>query len=106
MGLALVLLTLLWYGAIAQSGCTRVLIGLAPCLNYITGNSSTPSSSCCSQLANVVQSQPDCLCAAVNSGGSGLGIAINQTLALELPAACNVKTSPVSQCNGEAKLNI
>eukprot|EP00261_Vitis_vinifera_P014446 XP_003632313.1 PREDICTED: non-specific lipid-transfer protein-like protein At2g13820 isoform X1 [Vitis vinifera] len=99
MGLALVLLTLLWHGAMAQSGCTRVLIGLAPCLNYISGNSSTPSSSCCSQLANVVQSQPQCLCAALNSGGAGLGITINQTLALQLPGACNVKTPSVSQCN-------
>ena len=106
MGLALVLLTLLWPGAMAQSGCTRVLIGLAPCLNFISGNSSTPSSSCCSQLANVVQSQPQCLCAALNSGGAGLGITINQTLALQLPGACNVKTPSVSQCNGKAKLNI
>ena len=106
IGLALVLLTLLWHGAAAQSGCTSVLIGLSPCLNYITGNSSTPSSSCCSQLANVAQSQPNCLCAAVNNGGAGLGIAINKTLALGLPEECNVKTPPVSQCNGKAKPNI
>ncbi len=30
-------------------------------LNYVSGSSSTPSSFCCSQLASVVQSQPQCL---------------------------------------------
>ncbi|KAI4368359.1 hypothetical protein MLD38_016925 [Melastoma candidum] len=84
----------------AQSGCTNVLLGLMPCLSFVTGGSSTPSTSCCSQLANVVQSQPRCLCVIVNSGnGASLGVTINQTLALSLPAACQVKTPPVSNCN-------
>ncbi|EEF37602.1 non-specific lipid transfer protein GPI-anchored 5 [Ricinus communis] len=95
----LVLVMMICHGAVAQSGCTSALMGLAPCLNYVTGNSSTPSSSCCSQLATVVQSQPQCLCAMLNGGGSSLGITINQTLALSLPGACNVQTPPVSQCN-------
>ncbi|KAF5727056.1 Bifunctional inhibitor/lipid-transfer protein/seed storage 2S albumin superfamily protein [Tripterygium wilfordii] len=100
LGLVLVLVSILSHGAMAQSGCTTALIGLAPCLNYVTGNSSTPSSSCCSQLTNVVQSQPQCLCTLVNGGGSSIGVSINQTLALSLPSACNVQTPPVSQCNG------
>ncbi|WCJ21561.1 Non-specific lipid transfer protein GPI-anchored 5 [Euphorbia peplus] len=83
----------------AQSGCSGVLVGLAPCLNFVTGNSSTPSSSCCSQLTSVVQAQPQCLCALLNGGGSSLGITINQTLALSLPGACNVQTPPISRCN-------
>ncbi|KAK1262608.1 hypothetical protein QJS04_geneDACA021143 [Acorus gramineus] len=83
----------------AQSGCTMTIIGLAPCLNYITGSSSTPASSCCSQLASVVQSNPSCLCSLLNGGGSSFGINVNQTLALALPVACNVQTPPVSQCN-------
>ncbi|KAI3441979.1 AAI domain-containing protein, partial [Psidium guajava] len=87
-------------GAVAQSGCTSVLIGLAPCLSFVTGSSSTPSSSCCSQLASVVQSQPRCLCMVLNGGASSsLGVTLNQTLALALPGACNVQTPPVSRCN-------
>ncbi|XVF80816.1 hypothetical protein PTKIN_Ptkin15bG0105600 [Pterospermum kingtungense] len=98
MGLILVVLVgMLWTGANAQS-CITALTSLAPCLNYITGNSSTPSSACCSQLKSVVQSSPQCLCSALN-GGASLGIAINQTLALQLPGACRVQTPPVSQCN-------
>ncbi|XP_023882405.1 non-specific lipid transfer protein GPI-anchored 15 isoform X2 [Quercus suber] len=97
-GLVLVLVAMLWSGAMAQSGCTSVLPNLAPCLNYITGNSSTPSSSCCSQPSNVVQSSPQCLCTALNGGAASLGININKTRALSLPSACNVQTPPISQC--------
>ncbi|PIA44977.1 hypothetical protein AQUCO_01700503v1 [Aquilegia coerulea] len=97
--LSMVLVTMLWAGARAQSGCTTALISLSPCLTFINGNSSTPSTSCCSQLANVVRSQPQCLCTIVNGGGASLGITINQTQALALPDACTVQTPPVSRCN-------
>ncbi|KAL0419878.1 UNVERIFIED_CONTAM: hypothetical protein Sradi_1401300 [Sesamum radiatum] len=90
---------MLWSRATAQSGCTMALVSLSPCLNYVTGNSSSPTSSCCTRLSSVVQSQPQCLCALLKGGSSSLGIAINQTLALALPGACNVQTPPVSQCN-------
>ncbi|XXG73726.1 hypothetical protein AAC387_Pa07g2587 [Persea americana] len=99
MGLALVLATALWAGVSAQSGCTTAIISLSPCLNYMTGNSSTPSSSCCTQLSSVVTNQAQCLCTLLNSGGSSLGLNLNQTQALALPGACNVKTPPLSQCN-------
>ncbi|XP_076951708.1 non-specific lipid transfer protein GPI-anchored 26-like [Bidens hawaiensis] len=90
----------LYSGSMAQSsGCTSALISLAPCLNYISGNTSTPSSGCCTQLSSVVQSQPQCLCQVLNGGGSSLGLNINQTQALELPNACNVQTPPTSRCN-------
>ncbi|KAI4345657.1 hypothetical protein L6164_012757 [Bauhinia variegata] len=99
----LVVMAVLCAGAAAQSGdCTNTLVSLSPCLNYITGNSSTPSSSCCSQLSAVVRSQPQCLCQVLGGGGSSLGININQTQALALPGACNVQTPPVSQCNAAA----
>ncbi|KAG9158380.1 hypothetical protein Leryth_013125 [Lithospermum erythrorhizon] len=101
MALAMVLITMLWTGGLAQSSdCMNVLISMAPCLNYITGNSSAPSSGCCSQLATVVRSQPRCLCQVLDgSGMSSLGMNINQTQALELPGACNVQTPPISSCS-------
>ncbi|XP_076960016.1 non-specific lipid transfer protein GPI-anchored 15-like [Bidens hawaiensis] len=97
--LAMVLIVSICGGAMAQSGCTNALIGMSSCLNFVTGNTSTPSSSCCSQLGDVVQSQPQCLCQVLNGAGNTLGISINQTLALTLPGACNVQTPSVSQCN-------
>ncbi|XP_028762155.1 non-specific lipid-transfer protein-like protein At2g13820 [Neltuma alba] len=99
LGLAVVVVaSALWTQTAAQSGCTSALTSMSPCLNYITGSSSTPSSTCCSQLSSVVQSSPQCLCSVLNGGGSSLGLTINQTLALSLPGACKVQTPPVSQC--------
>ncbi|XP_076928088.1 non-specific lipid transfer protein GPI-anchored 26-like [Bidens hawaiensis] len=96
-GLAMVMLCGL---AMAQQECTTALVSLSPCLGYVSGNSSTPSTSCCSQLANVVQSQPRCLCVFTGDGnGAPTGLNINQTLALALPGACNIQTPPVSRCN-------
>ncbi|KAF9673733.1 hypothetical protein SADUNF_Sadunf10G0054800 [Salix dunnii] len=102
IGLAMVLVTTLWAGAMAQSDCTNVLISMSPCLNYITGNSSTPSSQCCTQLSSVVRSSPQCLCQVLKGGGSSLGINVNQTQALALPGACKVQTPPISSCNNGA----
>ncbi|KAM1001451.1 hypothetical protein ACFX15_007630 [Malus domestica] len=99
MVLALVLGSMLLGGVMAQLSCTSTITSLVPCLNFVTGNTSNPSSSCCSQLSNVVQSSPQCLCSLVN-GASSLGITINQTLALSLPRACKVQTPPPSQCQG------
>ncbi|URD87513.1 Protease inhibitor seed storage LTP family protein precursor [Musa troglodytarum] len=100
VGLALAVMTIVLSGlASAQSGCTTAIISLAPCLSYITGNSSAPSSSCCSQLASVVKSEPACLCSVLNGGASSFGITVNQTRALAMPAACKVQTPPVSECN-------
>ncbi|XP_073005868.1 non-specific lipid transfer protein GPI-anchored 15-like isoform X1 [Typha latifolia] len=94
-----VVVVLMAQQASAQSGCMTAIVSLSPCLNFITGNTSTPSSSCCSSLASVVQSQPQCLCAVLGGATSSLGVTINNTRALELPAACKVQTPPVSKCN-------
>ncbi|KAK4405733.1 protein YLS3 [Sesamum angolense] len=99
VGIVLFVLAFLWAVATAQSGCMSVLISMASCLNYVSGSTPTPSTSCCSALANVVQTQPRCLCAIVNGGGGSLGVNINQTLALGLPSACKVETPPISRCN-------
>ncbi|KHG17412.1 hypothetical protein F383_21409 [Gossypium arboreum] len=96
----MVLMVMFSAGAKAQSGCTTVLISMSPCLNFITGNSSTPSQQCCTQLASVVRSSPQCLCDVLNGGGSSLGVNVNRTQALALPGACNVQTPPISACNG------
>ncbi|XP_057771659.1 non-specific lipid transfer protein GPI-anchored 5-like isoform X1 [Salvia miltiorrhiza] len=84
---------------IAQSDCTSVIVSMASCLSYVSGSAATPSTSCCSALANVVKTQPRCLCTIVNGGGSSLGVSINQTLALGLPGVCKVDTPPTSRCN-------
>ncbi|KAI3947004.1 hypothetical protein MKW98_003567 [Papaver atlanticum] len=98
--IALLATLLFAVAANAQSDCTNVIISLSPCLNYLTGNSSTPSSDCCSQLSTVVRSKPECLCQVLNGDDSSLaGLNINKTQALGLPKACNVQTPSISKCN-------
>lgn len=87
--------------ATAQSDCSNVLVSLSPCLDYITGNSSTPSSGCCNQLENVIKAQAMCLCEVINGSVPSIGVNINQTRALALPGACNLQTPSISQCNGK-----
>ncbi|BAT94087.1 hypothetical protein VIGAN_08065700 [Vigna angularis var. angularis] len=107
MGMVLVIMSMLCAGAAALSStCSSVLMSLSPCLNYIDGNSSTPSSSCCLQFASVVSSQPRCLCEVLNGGAASLGVPINQTKALTLPTACNVRTPPISRCNGAGSITM
>ncbi|OIS98587.1 PREDICTED: non-specific lipid-transfer protein-like protein At2g13820 isoform X1 [Nicotiana attenuata] len=104
MGLFAIVFTMIWAGVVAQSSddCTNVLISMSPCLNYITGNSSVPSSGCCTQLSTVVKNKPECLCQVLSGGASNLGLNINQTQALALPTACKVQTPPLSQCNADS----
>ncbi|KAF8392382.1 hypothetical protein HHK36_022724 [Tetracentron sinense] len=100
MVLVVVLTAMFLAGASAQSNCTGLIITLSPCLDYIKeGNSSTPSSGCCSPLATVVQSQPQCLCEVLTIDVNSLGLNINRTLALALPNACNIQTPSISLCN-------
>lgn len=92
-------------GAKAQSsGCSNNLIaGLSSCVGYLRGNSSRPLPSCCTALANVQQSQPDCLCPMLSNGATfSLGIAANRTLAMALPTTCKLQTP---QCHGTCTLD-
>jgi len=45
---------------------------------------------CCTKLANVVKTQPQCLYLVLDGGSWG----INQTEALALPGACDLQTPP------------
>ncbi|CAN1270989.1 Non-specific lipid transfer protein GPI-anchored 5 [Linum perenne] len=103
-------IAMLSFGAMAQapsastnsSTCTNAIMSLSPCLPYVTGNSTSPSAPCCSQLGTFVQSTPQCLCTLVNSRGSPSFLTVNQTLALALPGACKLQTPPISQCKAAA----
>lgn len=85
-----------------SDNCQQVIVGLAPCLDYIQGNATKPSSGCCTELSTILKNQPQCLCQVLNGGAaSSLGINVNQTQALALPKACNVQTPSVSLCKGK-----
>ncbi|KAH0738500.1 hypothetical protein KY290_037205 [Solanum tuberosum] len=86
--LALLLLSFLLHVSSQSEDCQQVIVGLAPCLQYIQGNATTPSSGCCTQLATIVKTRPRCVCHVFS------GVNVNQTLAMALPKACNVHNTP------------
>nr|XP_004247182.1 protein YLS3-like [Solanum lycopersicum] len=89
IGSALAILLSLFLHVSSQSeDCQEVIVGLAPCLQYIQGNATTPSSGCCTQLATIVKTRPRCVCHVFS------GVNVNQTLAMALPKACNVHITP------------
>lgn len=96
IGSALAILLSLFLHVSSQSeDCQEVIVGLAPCLQYIQGNATTPSSGCCTQLATIVKTRPRCVCHVFS------GVNVNQTLAMALPKACNVQTPSLTLCKGQ-----
>ncbi|GLJ50050.1 hypothetical protein SUGI_1064530 [Cryptomeria japonica] len=85
------------------SDCLSYITTLAPCLKFVTTptNQTKPDKDCCTALSTVVSTKVTCLCLLLDPSNS-LGLQINITQALALPAACNVKTPSVSQCNAAA----
>uniref|UniRef100_A0A0E0K9Y5 Bifunctional inhibitor/plant lipid transfer protein/seed storage helical domain-containing protein n=1 Tax=Oryza punctata TaxID=4537 RepID=A0A0E0K9Y5_ORYPU len=80
--------------------CTDALLSLAGCLSYVQEGSTVakPDASCCSGLKGVVKKEVACLCQAFQ-GSQNFGVTLNMTKALQLPAACKVKTPPFSKCH-------
>nr|GEX19888.1 non-specific lipid-transfer protein-like protein At2g13820 [Tanacetum cinerariifolium] len=101
-----VVMVILSGGAMAQSGCRSAIVSLSPCIEYVSGNLSSPSHSCCSQLTNVISSQPRCLCALVSGDHTTTGFHINETVALGLPDDCNIQAPPLSRCDGNGSQTV
>ncbi|KAK9736053.1 hypothetical protein RND81_04G247000 [Saponaria officinalis] len=79
--------------------CANQLVGLATCLPYVGGEAKTPTIDCCTGLNQVMKNNLKCLCILVRDRNDpSLGLKINATLALGLPAKCNSPTHDVSGC--------
>ncbi|CAI9103257.1 OLC1v1001708C2 [Oldenlandia corymbosa var. corymbosa] len=78
--------------------CESSLVGLATCLPYVGGNAKAPTPDCCNGLKGVLKTNKKCLCLVIKDRNDpDLGLSINVTLALGLPAVCNAPAN-VSQC--------
>jgi len=84
------------------SGCMPELVGLSPCMDYLSGNATTPDApSCCSALSGMLRSSPGCLCTVLGGTAASLGVAVDGARVAQLPGACKVQAPPATQCNGE-----
>ncbi|XP_071709534.1 non-specific lipid transfer protein GPI-anchored 14-like [Rutidosis leptorrhynchoides] len=81
-----------------KAKCGDILIGLATCLPYVSGQSKAPTMNCCAGLKPVVQNNRVCLCILIRDRDDpNLGIKINATLALGLPDTCKTPSN-VTEC--------
>ncbi|XP_023515387.1 protein YLS3-like [Cucurbita pepo subsp. pepo] len=81
-----------------RTECSDQLIGLAPCLPYVSGDAKTPTIDCCSGLKQVVQKSKKCLCVLIkDKDDPNLGLKINGSLALGLPNACHAPSN-ITEC--------
>ncbi|XP_047975390.1 non-specific lipid transfer protein GPI-anchored 2-like [Salvia hispanica] len=81
--------------------CFTYLLKLSDCLTFVEegSNLSQPAPGCCPELANLVDTQPICLCQLLGDPShSQIGISVDLNRALQLPSLCNVITPPVSLC--------
>lgn len=83
--------------------CADQLVGLATCLPYVSGESRAPPMDCCTGFKQVLKTSLDCICLLIKDRDDpSLGLKINATLALGLPARCNAPTDhTVADCPGE-----
>ncbi|KAG2534635.1 non-specific lipid transfer protein GPI-anchored 15-like [Panicum virgatum] len=82
------------------SGCMPELVGLSPCMDYLSGNATTPDApSCCSALSSMLRSSPGCLCTVLGGTAASLGVAVDGARVAQLPGACKVQAPPATQCN-------
>ncbi|KAJ6293656.1 hypothetical protein OIU76_021839 [Salix suchowensis] len=85
------------------SDCTPRLLPLAPCAPFIQGMAQTPVQPCCDNLNQLYQEQPGCICLLLNDSTNFSSFPINRTLALELPALCNVLIN-IAACSGTPQI--
>ncbi|GAB2292826.1 hypothetical protein Dimus_027059 [Dionaea muscipula] len=81
-------------GTSADCGSLQ-LLPLAPCLPFVQGSVTEPTQLCCQNLRQVYNQDPNCLCLLLN-GTAPISLPINTTLALQLPALCNLQIDPSS----------
>ncbi|XP_022762428.1 non-specific lipid-transfer protein-like protein At5g64080 [Durio zibethinus] len=79
--------------------CSSLILNMADCLSFVSSGSevSKPEGTCCSGLKSVLKADPECLCEAFKSSAS-LGVTLNVTKALTLPAVCKVSAPSATNC--------
>ena len=81
-----------------RAECSDKLVGLATCLAYVQDEAAAPTPDCCAGLNTVLQTSRKCLCVLVkDKDDPNLGLKLNVTKALELPALCKASAN-ISDC--------
>ncbi|XP_074563622.1 non-specific lipid transfer protein GPI-anchored 1-like [Curcuma longa] len=85
-----------------QDLCQQNTSNLSPCIDYASGSSDRPNSECCATVRDIRNTQPVCLCFAVqqthNSTSTWRSLGLKVDRLLMLPGACNLANSSASNC--------
>lgn len=81
--------------------CTSSLLPLIPCAPFVQGTAQSPGQQCCGNLKQLYSQERHCLCLLLNDTTMS-SFPINRTLALQLPALCNLQVN-ISGCPGYIK---
>ncbi|XP_062025528.1 non-specific lipid transfer protein GPI-anchored 31-like isoform X2 [Rosa rugosa] len=79
--------------------CSSLILNMADCLSFVSNESKAekPEGSCCTGLKTVLKADAACLCEAFKSSAQ-LGVVLNITKAMSLPAACKVSAPSATNC--------
>ncbi|XP_054776657.1 non-specific lipid transfer protein GPI-anchored 31-like [Prosopis cineraria] len=79
--------------------CSNLVLTMADCLSFVSNGSTVtkPEGNCCSGLKTVLKTDAACLCEAFRSSAQ-LGVVLNVTKAVTLPAACKVSAPSATNC--------
>ncbi|KAK6143718.1 hypothetical protein DH2020_024066 [Rehmannia glutinosa] len=87
--------------------CSSLVLNMADCLSFVMAGSTTskPEGTCCSGLKTVLKTGAECLCEAFKNSAQ-LGVTLNVSKALSLPAACHVSAPSVTNCGSLSPLAV
>lgn len=93
-------------GASLTDKCTQEIQNVAQCLSFATGKAETPTKECCTSVKGMRESAPECLCFMIQQTHNGSqtikSLGIQEAKLLQLPTACSLKNSSVSDCPSES----
>ncbi|ONK74900.1 uncharacterized protein A4U43_C03F11270 [Asparagus officinalis] len=88
-----------------RAECSKKLVGVAMCLPFVRGEAKSPTQDCCTGYKQVTAKSIKCLCVLIKDRDDPeLGLRINVTIAITLPASCDAPTN-LSSCTGILKLS-
>lgn len=82
--------------------CGAVVQQVIPCLEFATGKVETPKKECCDSATKIKDAAPECLCYIIQQTHKGSpeskSMGIQESRLLQLPTACNLKNTSVTNC--------
>ncbi|CAA3029989.1 Hypothetical predicted protein [Olea europaea subsp. europaea] len=83
--------------------CSKEFQKLSPCLPFATAKAAEPTKDCCDMAASIRDSHPACLCYIIQQIHNGSNpeiknLGVQEARLLQLPSACKLANSSVSEC--------